>query len=147
MTTIALELTPELEQQLRDEAAKQGFDPKHYILNTLSWHLGSAQRRVNLLTQTETDLLQKINIGLSQETWERYHALTIKRRAETLTIEEQTRLIEISDQIEQANTHRIEALIELANLRNTSLSALIQELGIKAPSTPPLKCVTQLMAN
>lgn len=61
MTIIALELTSELEQQLRDEPAKQGLDPKHYILNTLSWHLGSVQRRTNLLTQAETDLLQKIN--------------------------------------------------------------------------------------
>jgi hypothetical protein len=133
MATITLELTPELDRQLRDEAAKQGLDPKHYILNTLSHHLDSAQRKTNPLAHAEADLLQKINIGLSQETWDRYHALIVKRRAETLNTEEQARLIEISDRIEQANAHRIEALIELAKLRNTSIAALMQELGIKTP--------------
>jgi hypothetical protein len=133
MATITLELTPELDRQLRDEAAKQGLDPKHYILNTLSHHLGSVQRKTNPLAHAEADLLQKINIGLSQETWDRYHALIVKRRAETLNTEEQARLIEISDRIEQANAPRIEALIELAKLRNTSIAALMQELGIKTP--------------
>jgi hypothetical protein len=133
MTTIALELTPELEQQLQDEAAKQGLDPNRYILNTLSRHLGSAQGMTNPLTQAEVALLQKINLGLSQETWESYQALMIKRRAETLNSEEQTRLIEISDQIELANARCVESLIELAKLRNTSLAVVMQELGIKAP--------------
>jgi ABC-type Zn uptake system ZnuABC Zn-binding protein ZnuA len=63
-----------------------------------------------------------------------YHALIAKRRAETLTTEEQATLIEISDQIEQANAHRIEYLIELATVRGTSLEAVMHELGIEAPA-------------
>ncbi len=66
--------------------------------------------------------------------WEHYHALIAKRRAETLTAEEQATLIEISDQIEQANTRRIQYLLELASLRGTSLEAVMQELGIEAPT-------------
>jgi hypothetical protein len=123
MSTIALELTPELEQHIQSEAAKQGLDLKHYILNTLSHNL----KQIPL---TELDLLQKINAGLSSETWDKYHLLISKRRAETLDIQEQSRLIEISDRIEQWNVQRLSALVELAKLRNTSLLALMQDLGI-----------------
>ena len=62
------------------------------------------------------------------------HALIAKRCAETLTSQEQATLIEISDQIEQANARRIQYLIELANLRGTSLETLMQKLGIEAPA-------------
>jgi len=134
MATITLELTPELEQQLRDEAAKQGLDPSHYIVNTLKERLRSPLRDASFLSRAEADLLQKINRGLLSEIWEHYHALIAKRRAETLTPGEQATLIEISDQIEQANAHRIQYLIELANLRDTSLEAVMQELGIEAPA-------------
>ena len=133
MTTITLELTPELEQQLRDEASKQGQDPSHYIVNVLSQRLSSVQSEIDCLSQTEAALLHKINLGLPSETWELYHALIAKRQAETLTDEEQTRLIEISDEIEQANASRVGFLIELAKLRNTSLRLLMQQLGIEAP--------------
>lgn len=134
MATITLELTPELEQQLRDEAAKQGLDPSRYIVNALKERLRPAMRDVSRLSKAEADLLQNINLGLSPEMWEHYHALIAKRRAETLTAEEQATLIEISDQIEQANAHRIQYLIELASLRGTSLEAVMQELGIEAPA-------------
>ncbi len=49
MATITLELTPELEQQLRNEAAKQGLDPSRYIVNALKEHLRPAVRDVSRL--------------------------------------------------------------------------------------------------
>ncbi|HAG82725.1 MAG TPA: hypothetical protein DCL61_16565 [Cyanobacteria bacterium UBA12227] len=133
MATITLELTPELEQQLRDEAAKQGLDPSHYIVNTLKERLRSPLRNASRLSKAEANLLQKINLGLPPETWERYHTLIAKRRAEMLTPDEQVTLIKISDQIEQANAPRIQYLIELASLRSTSLEVVMQELGIESP--------------
>ncbi len=75
-----------------------------------------------------------ITLELTPEMWENYHALIAKRRAETLTSQEQATLIEISDQIEQANARRIQYLIELASLRGTSLETVMQELGIEAPA-------------
>lgn len=133
MATITLELTPELEQQLRDEAAQQGLDPNHYIVNALKESLRPVRRAASL-SKAEADLLQNINLGLPPQRWELYHTLLAKRRAEILTPEEQATLIEISDQIEQANARRIQYLIELASLRNTSLETLMQELGIKPPA-------------
>jgi hypothetical protein len=126
MTTINLTLSPELEQKLRTEAAKQGLEPDRYILNTLQ------ERLLSLPTAqlTEADLLQQINIGFSAPTWEQYHALIAKRHAETLSPEEHEQLIQLSDRLENLNVARIQALIQLANLRNQSLTDLMQTLGI-----------------
>ncbi|MBI4670220.1 MAG: hypothetical protein HY741_00950 [Chloroflexi bacterium] len=86
------------------------------------------------LPHTEAELLQNINLGLSEVQWQRYHALVAKRRAETLTPQERHELVAMSDQIEQANAQRIESLVELAKLRQTSLDNLMHDLGITAPA-------------
>jgi hypothetical protein len=78
----------------------------------------------------ELELLQQINIGISAEIWEEYHALEAKRQASTLTEEEHKRLIEINDSIEAASFHRLTALVELASLRGRSLPEIMAELGI-----------------
>jgi hypothetical protein len=78
----------------------------------------------------ESDLLKEINLGVSTDTWTEYHALIAKRQAETLTDEEQQQLIKISDRLENANVRRMQALIELSDLRGQSLSIIMQELGI-----------------
>jgi hypothetical protein len=135
MATITLEITPELEQQLREEAARQGLEPNRYILNALAERLRpTASQAVPHLSESETELLQQINLGLSAQQWEQYHAWITKRRAETLTPDEQTGLIALSDRIEQANAHRIQALIKLAELRGQSLAEVMQSLGINPPA-------------
>jgi len=78
--------------------------------------------------------LREINRGLLSEDWQRYRELVAKRRDETLTPTEQGDLIGLADQIEEANVHRIECLIELAHIRNTSLEALMDQLGIRPPA-------------
>jgi hypothetical protein len=80
----------------------------------------------------ESDLLKEINLGVSTDTWTEYHTLIAKRQAENLTDEEQEKLIEISDRLEAANVRRMQALIELAELRGQSLSTVMQELGISS---------------
>ncbi|MEG4111570.1 MULTISPECIES: hypothetical protein [unclassified Microcoleus] len=126
MTTITLNLSPELEQQIRTEAARQGVEPDLYILNALQERL---QPRLPTTQPTEADLLQQINIGFSAQTWEEYHALIAKRHAETLTPEEHKQLIQMSDRLEQLNVARIQALIQLATFRNQPLTDLMQTLG------------------
>lgn len=127
MTTITLNLSPELEHKLCAEAAKQGLEPERYILNTLQERLQPSLPTAQL---TEADLLQQINIGFSAQTWEQYHTLIAKRHAETLSPEEHEQLIQLSDRLEELNVTRIEALIQLATLRNQPLTDLMQTLGI-----------------
>ncbi len=106
------------------------------------------------LTHTEADLLEEINLGFPSDWWEQYEALKAKRRAETLTSTEHARLIEMSDQVENANARRMRYLVELARIRGASLQSLMQELGIQAPdyvcpqrTAPPRKEVAQRAGN
>ena len=107
MTTITLNLSPELEHKLCAEAAKQGLEPERYILNTLQERL---QPSLPTAQPTEADLLQQINIGFSAQTWEQYHTLIAKRHAETISPEEHEQLIQLSDRLEKLNVDRIQAL-------------------------------------
>lgn len=84
------------------------------------------------LSAEETELLQRINEGLPPEVWERYHELQAKREAETLTPEEHKELIGLIDRVEELQANRLELASKLAKIRNTSLDALIQELGLRA---------------
>jgi len=132
--TLTIEINPELEDQLRNEAKKAGLEPKDYVLSTLKDRLRHPEPEMPYLTERESDLLLQINEGLPQELWHRYNELRKKPREESLTADEHALLIEISDSIESANARRVEKLVELARVRKVSLEALIHELGIKAPS-------------
>jgi hypothetical protein len=92
-----------------------------------------AQRSAPSLAPCETELLAKINRGLPADLAARYQELIQRRRAETLSPEEHAELLRLSDQVEQLEVERVEALAELASLRGTSLSRLMAELGIQAP--------------
>ena len=131
---LTIEITPELESQVREQAKQQGLGADEYVVNILQEHLRHTQQHdARRLSETESRLLQQINEGLPPEMWRRYNELTAKRRAETLTPDEHAALIALSDQIEELNAHRLESLAELARLRQISLSELMQQLGIKAP--------------
>ena len=133
--TLTINITPELESQLRSAAAQEGLDANTYIVHTLEEHVRHTRgHRAPCLIETEARLLSQINQGLPQDMWQRYHELIDKRRAETLTPDEQAALIRLSDLIEEANVRRTENLVQLARLRHTSLRELMQELGIQAPS-------------
>jgi hypothetical protein len=57
-------------------------------------------------------MLLQINQSLSGITWAWYHELVAKRKAETLTKNEQQELFDLTDQIEIANAQRISYLVE-----------------------------------
>ncbi|MCP4663358.1 MAG: hypothetical protein GY856_48820 [bacterium] len=134
MPAVTLDITPDLESRLRREAAREGLDTQGYILSTLRERLAGIRRSaVPRLAADEAALLQEINRGLPAETWQHYGELKEKRRAQTLTPEERAELIALSDQIEEMNVRRMEAVVELARLRHMSVDALMDDLGIKSP--------------
>ena len=133
MAALTLEITSDLESALRREATKQGLDTQGYILRTLRERLATArQLTAPRLPADEAALLQTINQGFSSETWQRYESLKAKRRVGTLTPQEQTELIALSDQMEEMNVRRMESVSQLAHLRKTSIDALMEDLGIKS---------------
>jgi len=135
--TIILEVAPELENQIKQAAAKVGLSPDAYILESVTQRLQPTQHRpssVKRLSKREATLLQKINQSLSQMEWRRYQELIGKRQTEILTPEEQGELIGLSDYLEEANVKRIEAIAQLAALRKTTVPSLMMALGLK-PAT------------
>ena len=84
----------------------------------------------HILPQAEADLLSHINLGMGEDFWKEYSGLKEKRKQETLTPEEHTQLIALSDELELANARRMEYLLALARLRGISLRQLMQDLGI-----------------
>lgn len=134
--TMTIDLTPELETRLRDEAAKEGMDPNRFILNAVEerLHQKRLEQNVPYLSKAESELMLKINAGLPVETWRQYHALIAKRNVGTLTNEEQQTLVGLVDQVEIAHARRLGYLLELANLRGTTLDAVMDALGIVKPT-------------
>jgi len=90
-----------------------------------------AHRQAPSLPQDQSFLLHKINQSIPFQ--DHYNTLIAKRQSETLTIEEYEDLLRLSAQIEELEAKRIEYLTELATLRQTSLTDLIQELHLSSP--------------
>jgi len=93
-----------------------------------------AQRRAHILPRAEAELLLKINSGVPVDLQVRCDELTAKRQAETLTPGEHEELVRLTDQLGELNGQRLEYLTELAHLRQTSLTVLMEDLGIQAPT-------------
>lgn len=93
-----------------------------------------AQLQLPSLSEDESTLFLEINRGISPDVQRRFDELITKRQSATLTQLEQEELIELSDQIELLNAERIRHLGELARLRGRSLSEVMEDLGIEAPT-------------
>ncbi len=93
-----------------------------------------AHQKAPGLSKDESELLLKINRGLPPDIQERYDELIAKRQSETLTPGEYDELLRLTDQVEKLDAERIEHLKELAHLRQTSLTALMENLHIRTPA-------------
>jgi hypothetical protein len=93
-----------------------------------------AKRKAPCLSADETELMLKINQGLSPDMQTRFDELVGKRQAETLTQEEHQELLALTDQIEKADAERMKYLAELARIRGISLDVLMEALEIHPPA-------------
>jgi hypothetical protein len=93
-----------------------------------------AQNYAPVLSKAESELLLKINRGVPEALQKRYNALIAKRQAETLSKKEYDELLRLTSRVERLDVERMKYLVALARLRKKSLTALMRELGIKAPA-------------
>ncbi len=93
-----------------------------------------AQRDPSRLSSTEAELLVQINQGLSIDLRQRFDELVNRRQSDTISSDELSELILLTDQIEAFDAQRITYLADLARLRKVSLSELMHYLGIQ-PAT------------
>ena len=104
---------------------------ERFVSDVLSLRAG---REAPRLSATEADLLRRINLGLPDDLRARHDALIDRRRAESLTPAEQDELLALTDQVEAREAERLSALSELARHRGVSLSTLMADLGLPAPT-------------
>lgn len=92
-----------------------------------------ARRAAPSLPPEEAALLIQINLGLPSEMRARLGQLNEKCENEALTEAEHAELLGLVAQVEALEVERIERLSRLATLRGVSLTALMDELGIRPP--------------
>jgi hypothetical protein len=128
---LTLRMPPDLESRLRERAAKTGIEPDAFVFRaveqalttvTPSEHSGAAR--------SESELLGRAGVGLSDSVWARYRQLRAKHESDALSPGERDELVSITNQIEIANASRMRALIELADLRKVPLEELMDQLGL-----------------
>lgn len=81
----------------------------------------------------EPELLRLARLQLPEDVEQRYALLRARRRAETLTPEENAELLQLTTRTEHLNVVRLEALAALARLRKVTFPEIMNQLGIKAP--------------
>jgi len=129
MTTIPIEVSTE--QLLRAVERLPAQDLDAFVAQVIALR---AQRNAPHLTQAETALRRQINAPLAPDLQRRFDELIARRQAETITPDELDELIQITEQIERHDAERLAALGDLARLRQITIPALMDLLGIRAPS-------------
>jgi hypothetical protein len=92
-----------------------------------------ARRKAPNLSKREEELLSEVYREKRPGFQERYDLLNAKRRDFSLTPQEHEELLRLVDESEAFTVRRVEALGELAQLRQTTLPALMKQFGLKAP--------------
>ncbi|PZV10961.1 MAG: hypothetical protein DCF21_17595 [Leptolyngbya sp.] len=93
-----------------------------------------AQRKAASLPELEANLLQAINQGLPESTQHRDNELQAKLQNDAIAPAEHQELLRLIDVVEQADAERLQALVELAQLRGVTLPALMAQLGLQPPT-------------
>ena len=128
--TLTLNLDPQIEQQLRQEAQRLGLQPNDYVLEAVRERLRQSAPLPQQVAGREAALLGRIDLGLSQEQWARFHALARRLEDGALDPIELEEFVALNDRIEEANARRLEALAELSELRRVPIEQVMTELGI-----------------
>lgn len=129
--SITIELPPDLEEQIRRNASAAGIAAEAFIVNVVAERLQSSQPLTSgVLSPEESRLLQAINQGLPEATWQRYRQLVKQCQTGSLNEEEHSELKSLTDTIEVAHIERLKRLVELSRLRQVSVEQLMEDLGI-----------------
>ncbi len=129
---LTIELPSNIEQQLLKGATQKGISLENYLVQLLSSATKAQKKQDKDEPLSETELLQKINLGitLTEAEWLTYRRLVALRKAELLTEIEHKKLIHLSKKIEEANTERLIYLVALSKLRQVSLDKVMADLGL-----------------
>ena len=128
--SLVLQINPSLEKRMRQNAIQKGVELSQFVVQILELNFPEEKPKPKTIAKQEAQLLQKIELAIPVETWERYHILRAKRQNETINATETAEYAAITQKIEVANVKRLAALIELATLRKVSLDEVMNQLGL-----------------
>ena len=93
-----------------------------------------ARQETPALDKQEADLLKKINAGFPEDQWKRLDSLDTQLEDATLSEQEHAELTALTHLYEQYMLRRLKYLGKLAELRKTTLSEVMRQLGIRHES-------------
>lgn len=138
--TITIELKPETEKRVRKAALSSGMQTQEFVQHYLNLQFPIETSEPHISAR-ETELLQQLELDIPEATWRRYRKLCEKLRAEQWSVTgekylaagEYEELMALTHEVEAANVERVKRLIELSQIRHTSVPELMVQLGIKTP--------------
>ena len=86
------------------------------------------------LSAKQTKLFKRFNRGLSPDISKRYALLVGRRKKGTLAADEFDELLHLTHEAESCDADRAAVLLELANIRQLPVRALMKQMGIKTPA-------------
>jgi hypothetical protein len=128
--SLTIQLPSLLEQQIRDNAVRQGIS----LENLVAQILASGINRLDLEGDQkirEAELLQRIRLTVAPEAeLGEYYRLSVLRQAEQLQADEYERLVGLTHRVEAIHAERLKYVAELARLRGISLRQTMADLGL-----------------
>lgn len=128
---LTIDLPTQIENQFRKEAARHGENLESFLVKLLEQSSFLKESGKIVEDFTESELLKKVDLDISETEWGNYRRLISLRNAECLTEKEHKNLIKLGDKIELANAKRLKYLLKLAQIRNVSIEKIMQDLNIK----------------
>jgi hypothetical protein len=117
---LTITLQPEIEARFRAEAAREGLTVEQLAAQRLQ----------------EAELLWRIRTAVPETETRELHRLLRRRKAQTLTDPERSRLQALLDEREQRSARRLEDLTQLSHLRAMPVRHLMEQLGIRPIPIP-----------
>ena len=134
---LSVKLPPDIEKQVRRQAADQGLDPQSLVVETLRRHFPARRSvKTNVLDAVETKLFERINTALPTETRRRYDELVKKCRRNRISKADHAELLRLTDVVEISHAARLAAVVELAKYRGVDFDELLDEVGLRTPVMP-----------
>lgn len=130
MSAVETKISPKAEKLLRDVEQLSAADFQAFLTRAVRSRAESQSLHPEL---SETELVEKAHESLPASLWQEYDGLKAKFKKETLTEDEYSRLLELSDQIEIQNAQRVGYLVALAQRRQMTLDEVMKSVGIPPP--------------
>lgn len=128
--SLTIQLPSSLEQQIRDNAMRQGISLEKLIAQILVSGINKFDFQDEKKLR-ETELLQRIRLTVMPEAeLGEYYRLSVLRQAEQLQEYEYERLVTLTHRVEAIHAERLKYVAELAELQGVSLRQAMSDLGL-----------------